>query len=180
MKRYIKDNVILNESDIIIKTIIDGVEYDTYNPSVEMILEDGWVEWHPEAPEITPEQKLDINKRTKIDEIISYDSSDEINSFKIYDTTMWLDKATRAGLMLRFNSEKAIKKETTTLWYNDICFEIPLQKAIHLLYALEIYASECYDNTQKHISNINAMTSPEEVSAYDYKTGYPEKLIFTI
>ena len=47
-----------------------------------------------------------------------------------------------------------------------------------MLYALEFYASTCYDNTQRHISNVNKLENINEVKDYDYKSGYPEKLKF--
>lgn len=91
---------------------------------------------------------------------------------------VWLDKVTRSGLMLRFNSELAMKKENTTLWYNGVSFTLPLNTAIQMLYALEVYASECYDNTQAHLANVSVLETIEEINEYDYTTGYPEKLRF--
>ena len=91
---------------------------------------------------------------------------------------MWLDKATRAGLMLRLQAEQAMGKETTTLWYGTHQFELPIVNAFQMLYALEVYASQCYDNTQRHLANVNALQSIEEVEIYDYRAGYPQKLEF--
>ena len=47
-----------------------------------------------------------------------------------------------------------------------------------MLYAIEIYASACYDNTQHHLANVAALSTSAEVDNYDYRTGYPEKLQF--
>ena len=47
-----------------------------------------------------------------------------------------------------------------------------------MLYALEVYASQCYDNTQRHLATVNGLQSIEEVEGYDYTTGYPTKLEF--
>jgi hypothetical protein len=49
---------------------------------------------------------------------------------------------------------------------------------MQMLYALEVYASECYDNTQLHLSNIDKLETLEEIAEYDYKVGYPKKLQF--
>jgi hypothetical protein len=35
----------------------------------------------------------------------------------------------------------------TVLWQDGMQFPLPLEDAINLLYAIEIYASACYDNT---------------------------------
>jgi hypothetical protein len=91
---------------------------------------------------------------------------------------MWLDKATRAGLMLRLQAEQSMGKETTTLWYGSHQFELPMANAFQMLYALELYASQCYDNTQRHLAAVDALENKEEIDAYDYRTGYPEELEF--
>lgn len=183
MKRYIKNGQIKTRNQIVIKgqrTIKDKdgndkvINTNTYNPTEEMILANGWEEY------ITPiyEPTIEDYRADKIREIERYDSSREVNEFYIQGMSVWLDKATRAGLMLRFNSELALKKENTTLWYEGYSFTLPLNTAMQMLYALEVYASECYDNTQLHLANIEKIETKEELDAYDYRTGYPEKLRF--
>lgn len=110
--------------------------------------------------------------------IRAYDSSKNVNSFYIQGIEVWLDKATRAGLKLRFEAELSMGKETTTLWYNNMQFPLSVENAVNMLYAIEIYASACYDNTQRHIAVVSKLESIEEVDAYDYTSGYPEKLQF--
>ena len=155
---------------------IKEVEVQTFNPTDEMLFTDGWELYV--TPEFTDEQILFNAKIDKKNEIERYDSSVEVNEFYIQEMSVWLDKATRAGLMLRFNSELALKKETTTLWYDGYSFTLPLNSAMQMLYALEVYASECYDNTQLHLANVEKLETLEEVMEYDYRVGYPEKLRF--
>jgi hypothetical protein len=50
--------------------------------------------------------------------------------------------------------------------------------AMQMLMAIELYASQCYDNTQRHLAAVDALESKEEIDAYDYRVGYPEKLEF--
>lgn len=155
---------------------IEQIEMQTFNPTDEMLFDAGW-ELYVE-PEPTEEELFNESKKIKMDEVIRYDSSREVNEFYIQGMPVWLDKATRSGLMLRFNSELALKKENTTLWYEGYSFTLPLNSAMQMLYALEVYASECYDNTQLHLANIEKIETKEELDAYDYRTGYPEKLRF--
>lgn len=176
MKQYIKDNKILNQNKIVITVNNDGLETQIINPSEDILLEHGWVEYI--KPEPTAEELLAEAKEMKVREIEHYDSSIEVNEFFINDIPVWLDKATRAGLMLRFQSELAMKKENTTLWYNDMMFELPINSAVAMLYAIENYASQCYDNTHMHISEINKLTTIDEIEAYNYRIGYPDKLHF--
>ena len=170
MKRYIKDGKIKHRNQIVIRK--DGM--NTYNPTEEMILADGWEEY------VTPiyEPTIDDYRKRKKEEILRYDSSDEVNAFYMQGQRMWLDKATRAGLMLRLQAEQSMGKETTTLWYGSHQFELPMANAFQMLYALELYASQCYDNTQRHLAAVDALESKEEIDAYDYRTGYPEELEF--
>lgn len=173
-------NIILN----VIKSIsvspdsdeTEEVNMQTFNPTHEMLIEDGWELYV--TPEPTEEQLFNDAKRQKNIEINNYDSSDEINIFYIQGLPVWLDKATRAGLKLRFEAELAMGRTDTTLWYDNMQFPLSLENAMHMLYAIEVYASACYDNTQLHLSNVDKLQTVDEIKNYDYRNGYPEKLNF--
>lgn len=152
------------------------VELVTYMPNDELLFADGWTVYV--TPEITPEEIMMNAKRDKRMDIVNYDSSNEVNIFYIQDMPVWLDKNTRTGLKLRFEAEVAMKHENTTLWYENHNFTLPLNDAIAMLYAIEVYASQCYDNTQMHLANLDALDSLEAILEYDYQAGYPEKLRF--
>ena len=169
---FIKDGKIKNRKHIVITK--DGM--NTFNPTEEMLLEDGWEVYV--APEPTAEELLARAKRDKKREIEYYDSSSEVNEFYVNDVPMWLDKTTRTGLMLRFNAEIASGKTETILWYGNISIPLQLNTAVQMLYALEVYASQCYDNTQSHYVIVDTLETIEEVESYDYRVGYPEKLRF--
>lgn len=171
MKQYIKNGYIESAEKIITKR--NGTQ--TINPTHEQIINDGWVEYV--KPQITKEQKSEELKQIIINNIIEYDSSDNINLFTINGIPIWLDKSTRAGLKLRFEAEKALGKTNTTLWYENMQFSLLLDDALQLLFAIEVYASACYDNTQKHLSNVSKLTTLEALKNYNYKEGYPEKLV---
>ena len=168
-KKIIGDKVQYLPADQII--VIKG-DFQFINPTEEMILEDGWEEYK------SPEPTLEDIKRIKRDEILSYDSSTSVNIFYIQDLPVWLDKATRAGLKLRFEAEIALGKTETTLWYEGLQFLLSLDEAIQMLYAIEVYASACYDNTQKHLAAVDRLETMEEVQSYNYFVDYPEKLNF--
>jgi len=183
MKRYIKDGIIKTRNQIVIKgqrTIKDKdgnekvVGMNTYNPTEEMILADGWEEY------ITPvyEPTIEDYRRDKINEIKRFDSSNEVNGFYIGEFEVWLDKATRVGLKLRFDAEIASGQTNTTLWYDGTPFNLELANAVQMLNAIELYASACYDNTQSHIANVKSMETIDDIKSYDYRTGYPDYLRF--
>ncbi len=126
----------------------------------------------------TEEAVLNSVKALKTDELMEYDSSVNVNEFTYGGTKMWLDKATRNGLMMRFNAEQAQNIETTSLWYNGVAYMLNVANGISMLYAIERYASECYDNTQTHKKAIYELKTIEKVVAYDYTKNYPDKLVF--
>lgn len=148
------------------------------SPTEEQLLEDGWEIYEPKAVEPTAEELLKIEKEHLKDRINRYDTSDKVNQFYIKDVSVWLDKATRAGLLLRFQAEQATGIEYTALWYEGMQFSLKVADAIAMLYAIEMYASACYDNTQRHLAAIKELQTIEEIESYDYKAGYPEKLMF--
>ena len=119
---------------------------------------------------------LDSTKQAKINEIKEYDKSNKVNQFSIQGVSMWLDKDTRTGLRLRFEAEKNKGIETTNLWYEGQTFELPIEAAIAMLYEIELYASQCYDNTQRHISNVMRLTTEDDINSYNYRSGYPKML----
>ena len=151
-------------------------ELQTFNPSDEELLNDGWEKFINPTP--TEEEILNNVKKNKIDALISYDSSENINIFYIKDIPVWIDKPTRAGLKLRLEAETTLGLVETTLWYNNMQFILTIENATKMLYAIELYASKCYDNTQSHIANIQQLTSVDDITNYDYTIGYPEKLNF--
>lgn len=110
--------------------------------------------------------------------ISEYDNSTNVNEFSYQGVSMWLDKDTRNGLLMRLNAELAAGKENTTLWLGTQSFTLSITDGLAMLNALEVYASECFDNTASHKANVAALTTVKKVLAYDYTTGYPEKLSF--
>lgn len=130
-------------------------------------------EWLCDVVEYDDFPSENFDRWRLIECVKAYDSSDCVNEFTINNIPIWLDKDTRTGLMLRFEAEIAIGKTETTLWSNGQSFTLPLDKAMEMLKAIEVYASKCYNTTQEHLYNIATL---EDISNYDYRIGYPNKL----
>ena len=128
----------------------------------------------------SPISKLDQAKKEIIRKIDEYDTSINVNSFKLNGVDVWLSKDTRVGLMNSISIEKAAGKEQSALWFNNICVTINCDSAIQMLSALELYALDCYNKTAQHKINVQNLSSIEEVHNYDYTQGYPNKLEYTI
>lgn len=110
----------------------------------------------------------------------AYDKSDKVNVFVLDGKRLWLSKEMRVGLANSISIEKAAKKSDTVLWFDGVCYTIPVDTALQMLSALELYALECYNVTQKHLAEIGKITSIEQLVSYDYTLGYPEHLVFSI
>lgn len=124
--------------------------------------------------------KLEEAKTEKITEITAYDTSDKVNGFMLNGLLVWLDKATRVGLMNSTTIAKAAGQETTTLWLGGLKLVVDCDKAIQLLSALEMYALECFNVTASHKAAVGELKTIEEVEAYDYKAGYPKMLEMSV
>ena len=109
-------------------------------------------------------------------EIEKHDTSSAVNGFILNGKRVWLDKATRVGLMNSTSIAKGMGQPTTTLWLGDVKLVVECDKAIQLLSALEMYALECFNVTAAHKKAVSEMQTVEEVLGYDYTAGYPKML----
>ena len=113
-------------------------------------------------------------------EIEKHDTSSAVNGFILNGQKVWLDKATRVGLMNSTTIAKAMGQATTTLWLGDVKLVVVCDKAIQLLSALEMYAMECFNVTAAHKAAVEKLQTVEEVLAYDYTAGYPKLLEMSV
>lgn len=115
-----------------------------------------------------------------LEKITDWDTSSAVNGFILNGERVWLDKATRVGLMNSTSIAKAMGQTTTTLWLGDAKLVVECDKAIQLLSALEMYALECFNVTAAHKKAVSEMSTVEEVLAYDYTAGYPKILEMSV
>lgn len=156
--------------------------YD-YKPSMDLVLNDilssgeqASMEEIKEISEGLGAEPLGYMKKAMLAYIEKYDASSSVNSFLLNGMEVWLDKATRVGLMNSTTIAKSMGQEKTTLWLGSYQLEVDCDKAIQLLSALEMYALECFNVTAAHKKAVSELDNIEGVLTYDYKSGYPEKL----
>lgn len=156
--------------------------YD-YKPSVDLVLNDilssgeqASMEEIREISEGLGAEPLGYMKKAMLAYIEKYDASSSVNSFLLNGMEVWLDKATRVGLMNSTTIAKSMGQEKTTLWLGSYQLEVDCDKAIQLLSALEMYALECFNVTAAHKKAVSELDNIEGVLTYDYRAGYPEKL----
>ena len=156
--------------------------YD-YKPSMDLVLNDilasgeqASMEEIREISEGLGADTLGYMKKAMLSYIEKYDASSSVNSFLLNGMEVWLDKATRVGLMNSTTIAKSMGQEKTTLWLGSYQLDVDCDKAIQLLSALEMYALECFNVTAAHKKEVSELDNIDGVLTYDYKSGYPDKL----
>lgn len=147
-----------------VETIVDAYDKNTIDAA--------YAEWKNKIEQ----DKLNLAKASKLAQIDAYDISSNVNSFSINGTSLWLSRNDRNALMRRFEAEKAAGITNTSLWYGTNKFDLEVNDAITMLNRIEVYACKCYDVTAAHKAAVKDLQILEEVNAYDYTQGYPEKI----
>lgn len=128
---------------------------------------------------LTTEEQVELAKGNAVKLIDEYDTSSNVNSFTLGGMPLWVSRADRTTLKVRFESELAAGLTSTTLWYGLVPIPIEdITQGLAMLVALEVYASRCFDTTAAHKAAVMKLTSVEAVLAYDFTQGYPDKLAF--
>jgi len=120
------------------------------------------------------ERTLAEAKAEKLAALAAYDFSDAVNSFSLGGQSMWIAPDDRANYILTLQGAKRLGVETVTFLGQNI----PVDNALAMLDAVNLYAMQCVGVTEGHRNAINAKRAISTVDAYDFTTGYPEKLSF--
>lgn len=121
-----------------------------------------------------------VRKRI-IGTIEAYDKSGAVNCFFVAGLPMWLDRDTRTSLARTISVDQEAGETSCSIWYEGPPprpFNIPIEYALPMLDELERYAKKTYNVTQSHIAALYELNTAEEIEAYDYTAGYPDKLEF--
>ena len=170
-KQWIKDGVFASDT-----ITINGCAVS--NPTEEMLREAGYGEY--QAPEPSDEEKLETAKQKALSAIAAYDSSTDVNLFTVNGVGMWFEPSERATIQRGVESCQKLGRTSYEVTYGGKQLSIPCDTALSVLAQIEVYALDCLSVTNKHKQAIGALTTVTEIEAYDYKSGYPEKLSFTI
>lgn len=166
-----------------------GETWGDYLEGKYLMLNEEQTNFLNENPSATPEEVWNLSISTlanssDINELVAnitdYDSSDAVNTFYVNDIAVWFNKETRTSINNSISIEKEVGKDTTVLWINSTSYTLPVDTVKQMLIDLELYAMECYNNTQRNIAEAKTLTLKEEVNSFDITKGYPEKLKFNL
>ncbi len=127
---------------------------------------------------------LEEAKELLLAEIDAYDNSPSVNGFILNGMLIPWSKddpnspnvEKRMGLRQNIADKVALGEENIAIWLKGMSFTMPCAQAEVLMRSIENYAYECFNVTESHKQAVSELTTIEEVEAYNYKTGYPEKL----
>lgn len=139
--------------------------------------------WNTELTPV-PERTITDAKREKIAQIDEYDNSSNVNSFNVTanDNTIsaWLTPTERANYKSSIDAAEVVGLETLSFYIGELPVTLPTQQAKLLLAQIQLYADQCFMVTKAHKAAVEALESIEDVDNYNYESGYPEKLTFTL
>lgn len=112
------------------------------------------------------------------EEVRRYDKSSEVEDFTIGGVHLWLDSTMRSKVRENLETCQQRGETNTTLRFEGMAFPITVTMGWQMYYAVLDYARASWNATEDHLARIDALENVEEVLAYDYRTGYPDKLAF--
>lgn len=131
-----------------------------------------------------PPRTLEQAKSEKIAQIESYNDSDSVNEFSVVKdgttVTDWLTPEKRSNYRNSIDAAKLVGLENLSLYVGGMSVTLPTQTAELMLAQVQLYADQCFIVTETHRAAVEALDSIEAVDSYDFETGYPEKLTFTL
>lgn len=169
-KRWIKNGVFASDTIELNGCVV-------CNPTEGMLRQAGYDEYV--EPPLTEKEKLEQVKADKIAEIEQYDNSPSVNSFTLNGKERWLKNDLRRSLSYSTNILKEDGEEAVDIWFDTECETMNIDNALYMLKELEVYAKQTNNVTHQHKAEVMALTSIEEVEAYDITKDYPEKLVFS-
>ena len=87
---------------------------------------------------------------------------------------MWSAPDDRENYILTLHGAKRLGVESVAF----LGQTIPVDNALAMLDAVNLYAMQCVGVTEAHRAAINAKRAIRTVDEYDFTVGYPEKLSF--
>jgi hypothetical protein len=116
----------------------------------------------------------------KLAALAAFDSSPEVNSFLIGGMPCWIPAGERAEYDPSIGATERANRKTIVVPLAGQLVEVPVEQARVMLDAIQLYAGDAAIVTARHAAAIAALESIEEVDAYDFTTGYPEKITFDL
>lgn len=134
------------------------------NATEEMLLADGWLPYqHTET--------LEGAIRKKVKRSNSY--ADSLKKVSLYGVDVWRTPAERDNYTSTLHSAQRLGQESVSF----MGITLTIEQAIHILDVVNVWAFQVTATKEAHAKAIQALTTIEEVDAYNFRTGYPDKIV---
>lgn len=115
-----------------------------------------------------------------IQTITEYDSSENVNCFYINDQKEWFTVGVRNTYKNSIEAAELLGDENISFIVDQEVITLKTSDAKLMLAKVQRYADNCSIVTAKHKIDVAKLTSSDAIKTFDYKSGYPDKLNFTI
>ena len=170
-----------------------GTTWEDFLDNKWVLLSDEQVAFHVANPdaridevwkmELDPEpvRTLEQAKEEMIRQIDMYDNSSNVNGFTVNNEIEgWLTADERSNYRSSIDAAKLLGIQQLSFYIGDTLIELDPTTAEQMLAQVQLYADQCFMVTKQHKMTVEELQTIEEVDAFDYTSGYPAKLNFTI
>ena len=127
------------------------------------------------------EKSLSEAIKERLSDIEDHDTSEAVNSFLVNGVSCWIDAKTRAVYRGIIETAKGRGDEMIGLSLGGLVIPtIPIEMAAEMLAGIEYYAYNAAMVTACHRAVVAQLNSVEEVDAYDFTAGYPDRVIINL
>ena len=129
------------------------------------------------VPEPSPSEQ---SKAEKLAALAAYDTSEAVNSFTLNDVPCWITAAERATYNTSIQAAELLGETTIEIPLAGQFFTLPIAQSKMMLAMIQRYADKAAVVTARHKAAIEALATAEEIEAYDFTAGYPEKITLSL
>jgi predicted DNA binding CopG/RHH family protein len=168
-----------------------GTTWEDYVDFKFVQLSKAQAKFHEDNPEASPYEvwnmeltpphvrTLEEAKAEMIQRINEYDASDNVNGFTVnHEIEGWFTADERSNYRSSIESSELLGIETLSFYVGDYLMEVTTKDAKYMLAQIQLYADQCYIVTKQHKLEVEALDTIEAVDAFDFISGYPQKLNF--
>ena len=166
-----------------------GETYEDFLLNKWVLLSDEQVAFHEANPsasvrevwymQLTP-RTIAQAKREMQGNIDMYDRSPNVNGFTINgEMEGWFTPEERSNYKSSIDAAKLLGVSALTFFVGTMEMTVTPTQAEYMLAQIQLYADACYIVTKEHKLAVEALETIEEVDAFPYTEGYPQKINFT-
>ncbi len=189
-----KQNGFWECEELLPDSYLTGTTFEEYENGGYVLLSAEQVAFHAAHPDASqmevwnmqllavPDRTVEQAVQDKLMQIDMYDRSDAVNSFIVNGVSVWLTPDVRANYRSSIESAELLGESNITFIIAGIAATSALQDARVMLAKIQRYADRCTLVTETHKATVSGLLSAtvEEVDAYDYTAGYPDKESFDL